>query len=210
MSKDEKEKLLIEYKDRNIRWTDKAVNQLSYFNNLLLTLSIGFISFSYKSLITNNYKLNLSDDVDWYQTIMSLSLLLMLFAVYKGLIISLSRLMDFRISRQIVQVRQRMLEHAGKKMDESSSLSMPWFDRSKLIWSIFRNDYPKITIEDCKNYDTMSKSEKEEINCNFKGMRRISHNLGINTWKGTYSMIIFFGISIILYVLAIFLKPIVN
>ena len=130
----------------------------------------------------------------------------MLLASFKGLIISLNRLMDFKITRQVVQVRQRILEHSDEKMDESTPLKMNRNERRKLLTKLFKLRYPIITIEECKAYKKMQKDEKDLIKDNFKELRKISHNLGINTWQGTYCMVKLFGISIILYGISVFLK----
>lgn len=202
MNEIEKKQLLDEYHQRNVRWTDKTLTQLSYFNNLMLTLSVGFISFSYKILITHKLVFSFKN-IDWSITLMAFSLIIMFLSAYKGLVISLNRLMDFKITRQVVQIRQRMLEHADKKMDESTPLIMPWCERQKLIRKLFKLNYPKISIEDCKNYKEMSKSKKDKIDTDFKELRKISHNLGINSLKGTYCMVKLFGCSILLYILSI-------
>jgi len=39
------------YHERYVRWQDKTREQFSFFNNLLLTLSVGFISFGYDNLM---------------------------------------------------------------------------------------------------------------------------------------------------------------
>ena len=71
----EKKLLLDEYHQRNVRWTDKTLTQLSYFNNLMLILSVGFISFSYEILVTyekrflfNLIKLRYNDFIRVYST----------------------------------------------------------------------------------------------------------------------------------------------
>ena len=48
MSEQEMLKLLQEYSERHVRWADKTLSQLSFYNNLLLTLGVGFLSFAYK------------------------------------------------------------------------------------------------------------------------------------------------------------------
>lgn len=162
MDTSEKERLVNEYHQRNVRWTDKTLVQLSYFNNLVLTLSIGFISFSYRSLLNKDLKISF-ENIDWSYTLMSFSLVFMFFASYKGLIVSLNRLMDFRITRQIVQIRQRMLEYSDAKMDESTPTQMKWNERLNLIFKLFKNNYPKITIEQCKSYRNIEQTKKESI-----------------------------------------------
>lgn len=202
MNEMEKKLLLDEYHQRNVRWTDKTLTQLSYFNNLMLILSVGFISFSYEILVTHKLEFSF-ENINWSITLMAFSLIIMFLSAYKGLVVSLNRLMDFKITRQVVQIRQGMLEHADKKMDESTPLVMSWCERQTFVRKLFKLNYPKISIEDCKNYKGMSKSEKDKIENDFKELRKISHNLGINTWKGTYCMVKLFGCSILLYVLSI-------
>jgi len=205
MTEVEKKQLLDEYHQRNVRWTDKALAQLSYFNNLMLTLSVGFISFSYKILEIQKLIFSIKN-IDLSSTFMILSLIAMFLSTVKGIVISLNRLMDFRITRQVVQIRQRMLEHADRKMDESTPKKMPWCERQMLIKKLYKQYYPEISIEDCKYYKEKNTSEKKRIDGDFEELRKISHNLGINTWKGTYCMVIFFGLSLFFYLLSILVR----
>lgn len=165
--------LLEDYKQRNIRWTEKSVSQLSYYNNLMLTLSVGFIAFSFNSLLTRTNSLSL-EKFDLSAVLMLLSLITMSGATYKGLIISLNRLMDFKITRLITSIRKRMLKHSSAKMNENTPPEMVWCERRKLIGKLFKEDYPKISIEECKRYKKMNNPEKDRINKNFEELRKIS------------------------------------
>ena len=43
------------YHERYIKWRDKTRDQLSFFNNLLLTVSVGFLSYSFTKISLSHY-----------------------------------------------------------------------------------------------------------------------------------------------------------
>lgn len=197
------EKLIEEYHQRNSKWEGKTQDQLSYFNNLILTLSVGFISFSYKDLIEINLDFTLYNNINWKYTFMTISLLGMTFSIYKALLTSLNRLMDFRITHMVVQIRKRMLEHSSIMMEENTPQTYQWIKRIMLAWKVLKNNYPEISIEKCKKFNDLKPEEQGNIKDNFIELRTISKNLGITTWKNTLWQIFFFGISIIIYTLGV-------
>ena len=58
MTKEEKANKIKDYQERNKRWQDKTNQQISFFNNLILTLSVGFLSFSYKEIKISDLTIN--------------------------------------------------------------------------------------------------------------------------------------------------------
>jgi len=198
----ERKALICEYQQRNVRWNDNRIRQLSYFNNLILTLNVGFISFSYKELITNDLELTCRD-LNWQFTFMALSVIVMFLDAVLGLVISLNRLLDFRLTHRILQIRQNMFEHSSFKMSEETPSNYTWAKRMKLIWNILKENYPKIPIETCKSFKNKPHEEKEIILQDFNELRDIVHNLGINTWKNTIWQVLLFGASLLFYFLAI-------
>ena len=181
--------------------TEKSVNQLSFFNNLILTLGVGFIAFGYKNIDLKSLTFTLSN-IDCAMTLSFLSILSMALSIILGLFVGLNRLWDFRITRQINQIRQNMYEHSQKKLDESTPQRYNRYDRVTLYCRLFREKYPRINIEQCKafkNYDTAKQKKIEE---NFRELRKITHNLGLNTWSKTKYQTFFFGVGIFLFVIS--------
>ncbi len=197
--------LLREYHERNVRWTEKAINQLSIFNNLILSLSIGFIAFGYKNIALKSLTFSLSN-IDWAITLVVLSILSVAFSIILGLFIGGNRLWDFRITRQINQIRQNMYEYSKKKLDESTHKKYNWYERVKLYFRLIRENYPRIDIEQCKKFKNSNTDEQNRIEENFQELRRITYNLGLNTWSKTKYQIFFFGMGIILFVISELIK----
>lgn len=191
--------LLKEYHERNIRWTDKSISQLSFFNNLLLSLAIVFLSFAYKDQSVQSTSFTLVD-IDCSLTMSNFSMILILLSIISGLIVGISRLWDSRITRQINQIRQNMYEHSEKKLDEKTPQRYSFLTRLNLYKDLFCEFYPKITIEQCKEFRNFTNEEKQKVEKDFKELRTISYNLGLNTWRDTKIQLILLGIGITLYV----------
>lgn len=199
------ETLLKEYHERNTRWTDKSIRQLSFFNNLILSLGVGFISFAYKNIAANSLAFTLSS-IDWPITLSVLSFVSIGLSIFFGLLVGLNRLWDFRITGQINQIRQRMYEHSEKKLDESTPKKYKMADRIKLNIRLFREQYPRITIEQCKEFNTLETTKKENIEKDFRDLRRITLNIGLSTWKKTKCQTVLFGLGISLFVISELIK----
>lgn len=188
-----KNELKNEYHERNIRWTQTALNQLSFFNNLLLTLSVGFLAFCFKPEFFKNLKPSLNE-IDWSKSFLFASIIFVVLSILIGLITSISRLKDFRITRAINQIRQRTYEHSDKLLDESTPDK---YRRIKRTFILFKKP-PEITIEECKKYTAHS-----DFDSRFRELRNIANNLGINSWNYTNYQAILFGVSIIFYLCSI-------
>lgn len=184
-----------EYYDRNKRWSELTLNQLSSYNNLIFSLSLGFFAFCFdqKNLKKSIFSLS---NIEYSKTFLFLSIVLILFSIILGLLISITRLNDFRITRQINQIRQRVYEHSNSKLDENSTLDYSFF---KSIILVLKKK-PIISMEECKNYKNI-----ENFDTKFNELRTISHNLGKSTWNLTIVQSIFFGLSTLLYFISIIL-----
>ncbi|MEI9933986.1 MAG: hypothetical protein WDM71_03875 [Ferruginibacter sp.] len=199
MEQREQQELIKEYQDREVRWTDKSLSQLSFFNNLLLTLSVGFLSFAYKEFSFSELRFNIKSP-NWSLTFIAFSILFALFSIIVGLLVAINRLYDFRLTRQINQIRHRMVEHSKEKMSESSPMKFDYLRRLILPFQVMIN-MPTITMKECKEFHSSSTDKKQEIKCRFKELRNIAHNLGLNSWRKTNFQILYFALSVLLYVL---------
>jgi hypothetical protein len=190
------------YHEREMRWNNKTLNELSFLNNLILTLSVGFLAFSYKTELLKNAHFAIKD-INWSITLIIFSLFAIVFSILIGLIVSINRLIDFRLTRFINLIRYRMIKHASKKLDESTPEK---FGRVKRFFLPlpFILKFPRITIEECKKFKDLSSNEKKMILDKFKLLRKITFNLGYSTWRKTLLQILLFAVSILLYLLAQF------
>jgi len=195
--------LLKEYHERYIRWSDKSLSQLSFFNNLLLSLSLGFLSFAFKNNVVQSAEFSITN-INWSLTLSNLSMLFTFLSICAGLIVVISRLWDFRITRHINQTRQRVYEHSGEKLDEKSSEKFSCFKRLVIYKTLFFEDYPRIKIEECKSFKTNTGAEKQKLKDSFRELRVISYNIGLNTWFITKFQTISMGAGVTLYVFSRF------
>lgn len=95
-----------EFQERYRFWTDKRISQLSYHNNLLLTLAIALISYLGKEpkSIYKKFIFNCSASIDW-----KLVCILFLFiSMLCGISLSLSRLYDLRLTSNKLLIKKRL------------------------------------------------------------------------------------------------------
>ncbi len=195
--------LLKEYHARNVRWSDKSLSQLSFFNNLLLSLSLGFLSVGFKNNVVQSVQFA-TTNIDWPLTLSNLSMLFTFLSICAGLIVGISRLWDFRITRHINQTRQRVYEHSDEKLDETSPEKFPCFKRFAIYKTLLFKDYPRITIDESISFKMNTDAEKQKLKDSFRELRVISFNIGLDTWCITKFQAISMGIGVTLYVFARF------
>lgn len=198
MSKLENAKLLQEYHERHARWADKNSSQLSFYNNLLLTLSVGFLTFAYQDSKLIDLWSSLKN-IDCSLTAYVFSVLAVMFSILTGLVASISRLYDFRITSHIILIRQRVLEHSRLRIDEKTPQKIHYLKRMLLPYKLFIFDFPTITLEQCKSWN----DNKVDLTGIFSNLRSMSFNLGLATWSRTKLQTLFLLVAIILYVTSI-------
>lgn len=190
------------YLEKYVRWSDKTRDQLSFFNNLLLTISIGFLSFVFTQ---EKYSGSLKFPIQVNSILMSTSVILILLSVIIGLLLVVNRLYDFRITSHINIVRywfEKYQENKTKiRLDEKTPDDYCSCKRLSLTFKVLFEKYPRIKIEDCKEYQSIfSEREKREFNDKFRALRNLAHNLGIGTWTKIKWQIGLFLIGIICFV----------
>lgn len=188
---------LKEYHARHIRWTDESLKQLSFYNNLLLTLSVGFLSFSFNQYTFKGIRFSCTN-VDCSLTLLVGSVIFVTISIILGLFVAINRLQDFRVSRHISLVRYRVYKYSGIKFkDETPELNL-W---KRPCW-IFQK-YPIIRVEDCQNYKEANLEERKKIKNDFKKLRAISDNLGYMTWCLLKWQTVCFAFGIAGYIMSI-------
>ncbi len=191
------------YDERYLRWATKSRNQLSFLNNLLLTLSVAFLTLIFRDKYFYTYFTLKNPDRDL--TLSVLSLIAILISIGFGFITALDRLWDFRITSKITLIRKRMYKHSNTKLDESSSEKYGFVQVLSMYWKLLVESYPNILIEQCKTFDNISDYKKGKIKDNFKELRTVSYNLGLKTWGHLKIQMVTFMISVILFGLSIIL-----
>lgn len=195
---------LQEYSERNSRWIDIAMSQLTFLNNLLITLAIGFLAFAFDKLKNTDIRF-LPTNIDWQITLYMISFLLLSLSIFIGILAAQNRLLNFRITRNINQTRYRVLQYSGVILDTSTVKEYSWYKADllqfKYLFSACRPD--KICIEECK--DIVDKQNKENLESKFKILREWGHNLGVSTLRKVNLEIFCFATGFISYVLAVIL-----
>lgn len=187
-----------EYQNRHIRWSDESLKQLSFYNNLLLTLSVGFLAFLFHKDSFIGVYFNYSN-INWSLTILVGSAITITFSILLGLFVAINRLQDFRVSRKISFVRYGIYKHSKGLLDETTPDRFNFWKRLTLAF----HNYPSLTIEECKAYKTAEFKEREKIRFKFRELRNIAHNLGRTSWNFTVAQTISLAIGIALYIFGI-------
>lgn len=189
-----------EYHQRRVRWINRSLDQFSIFNNLLISLGIGFLAFAYDSVNSKPSIITHSlSEIDWHITLLNFSTVFIYLSICKGLIIALSRLWDFRITRQIIRVRQNAYEHHGKLLPQGSTQSYTCIESMAMYIKLISRKYPNITYEQCKDSD-------KNILDEFNELRDISRNLGNISWNLLSIEVLFLLLGITLHVIGQLIK----
>jgi hypothetical protein len=184
-----------DYKSRHKEWRDLSVNQLSNVNNAFTSLGIGFLAFIFKPDLISNLTLSLSE-AESKPTFLCCSLVLLISSIALGLIVLLTRLYDFRISRHIALTRQRTMEFYKTKkglLPNSKHEKINIFHR---LCAFFKLVFCRI---DFVTRNDIEKKEKSFVKDKFISLQRFADILGSATWKWLKMQILFFLLSIISY-----------
>jgi hypothetical protein len=190
-------------------WQDTAIKQLSAANNWLLITSTGFLSFCIQKFEVVDLRFAWGSDIDWHLTCYVLSLVISLIAILAGSLALLTRLWDFRITRNIALTKYRFYVKVSNDQEKAKHKKFP----------IFESD------EQCSNYllsreDAYILVHENELNetskCNTEPsgryistltklaiLRKTSDNLGKITWRLLIAQIGYLILSVILYIIRI-------
>jgi hypothetical protein len=92
------------------RWSQLSIDQLSFFNNLLIVLGTGFLGFAFKDSNISRYIFSIKD----YQIIPTATFFCLLFitiSVLAGLLCGFNRLLVFNHSNRVGKIRMEFLEY---------------------------------------------------------------------------------------------------
>lgn len=174
MTPEKKQIKLIEYSERNIRWSDNALRQLGYSINLFTTMGVSFLA--YLTVNKDNFpKFSLKGEFDLGLTLYLISLLFLFSSTLLGFISILSRLSDFRITRHITLIRKINLQKNKNPSDLSDNKILDL--KNVNYYSIFNKNVicsPNFIIENDLKSDSL-KSKFDEL-------RKVAAVLGNLTW----------------------------
>jgi hypothetical protein len=175
-------------------WRDIAVTQLSNANNTILGFSTGFIVFCLDKCDTIRFNLNFASEFEKSKLFFGLCLLSLLFSVFFGISVLVSRLYDFRITRHVTLTRLRSDESLEYSEFEKTNL----FDRIGALFQVFCKDFEFIPKDVAKNLK--AKDEK------FESLRKLSFVLGAATWLWIKFQVFYFLLGCLFFVTYLFTK----
>lgn len=191
-----------EYKERHIRWQNFTLMQLGYSNNIALTLGIGFLALAFDSESISELSFGPDSGFSPILLIEISTVLSLLISIGFGLLTSMSRLYDFRITRHIALTRQRYYEKS-----ENKPLDLPANDFPKIKFRLSLKTLCRIL---CYPIDLIDKKEIKELTRNkqslykFNRLRLIASILGNLSWTLLRFQFLFLMFSMLLYSVSLF------
>lgn len=194
------------YIERHRFWSNVAIDQLSFTNNFLLTLSTGMLAFSLSEFNKNNPHLKFTiANCDYSLTFSVFSLICTLIAVLYGIIVMLSRMYDARLTREVTLIRLRYYDK------EKSTLPNDDFDPPDIYERICTSIQLLLRIDPLRNKFIKSGQfknnlHKEVIKTQLNDIKKASFFLGLITWRYTKYQVRVFILGIISYTIAIIIR----
>jgi len=190
---------LNDYKSRQKEWRDITVNQLSITNNLLTTLVLGYTGLIFDKTVIQNATFFFNSKIDWNLTFYFISLNLIIISLLFGIAVMLTRLYDFRISRQLAFVRLRIYKSHKKTLKGyDADFSEPHFmEMLKSLYRIIFINLNFTTLKEIKNF----KRNSEKVIDKFESLQKLSRNLGSASWRWTKLQLAFTAFSILTYII---------
>jgi hypothetical protein len=181
-------------------WQNMSLCQLSTANNWLLGAATGFLSFCIYREDLTGLRFDLCH-ANLSLTFYVLSLWLSLFSILAGVIVLISRLWDFRITRKVANVRKKFYDYADKfpECDNKEPncceqflsflsalcfLSLPSFNKNEIKALAYKDN------------DLYGKAITK-----LSSLRQKAHNLGIITWEQINWQIIWFLLSVVCFII---------
>ena len=200
MSEKSKKVKIQEYQERYRFWTDKRISQLSFHNNLLLTLGFAVIGYFWleRDKVYTKLVVNFDASIDWIVLLFLLGLIVTAVSIISGFILSLSRLYDLRLTSNIVLTRKRITKKEIEVNDESLSKSSFIVAMKTLFCVNWKYHDYEITRSDI--------TENEELQIKFTELRQKSHDLNELTWGLLKCQTACMLIGIIFFILVLTMK----
>lgn len=199
---------LKEYKERHTRWQNIAIDQLGTTSNIIFSLSVGFLAFAFDKEFLSTFSLSYGCVFSCKMFFYILSIIFLILSISCAVVLSISKLYDFKITRHINWVRYAYHKDVVKVQPDTidiKELPADGFEFPKFKERICT--FFTILLTDIK---LLSKKEILEIKkdsiiiSRFKDLRKLSHNLGVISWRNMKMQLLFLLISLILYSINLF------
>lgn len=183
------------YKKRVSEWRDFSISQLSFTNEILVGISIAFTAFIVSKFDKIKIHLDPKCTFDWGTLTISIALLFSFISLLFGISVILTRLYDFRISRQLAQTRKRYYEYHLKTLPDSDFEEFNFCHQFKAFIRIIGNKIYVFKKEELKDVEN-----EADIKKNFNDMRKLSKILGDTSWTWTKYQIILLLFSLMFFI----------
>lgn len=155
------------YIERHRNWQYLALTQFSFANNLFLTIAIGFLVY-------------LFGKEEKPSTITFITMIFLLASIFEGIFVVISRLYDFRISRNVAYARKCYYDKTKNQKKTLPDLHFPEPNYCTRITALCQVLFCKIDF-----FDTDEATAIKEMQdfSRFNSLRRLSNALGRLSWR---------------------------
>lgn len=197
---DKKERLK-EYQEGYRFWSDKRISQLSFQNNIFLTIGLTMMGYFWKerSSVYTDIIIDLSLKIEWKIVLFLIGIAILFYSIIAGLLLAISRLYDLRLTSNILLTRKRAIDENVSINDEKFPKASN-FKSIHSFWLLFTK-YNEIEIarDDVKSDNTQLQSK-------FTKARKLSTDIGICTWTLVKHQTISLFISLCFLVAVLIMK----
>ncbi len=189
-------------KEAHHYWQDQAISQLSTANNWLLATATGFLSFCISSYDIPDIRLTLCE-MDCKLTLQVVSLWLSLFSILAGAIVLISRLFDFKLTRNVTAIKGKYKENDNDDFPKLTNETHNWRLKLCTFMRIILST-PKMDTE--KSAEILLNKSDADYNKTFvelQNLRQDAHDLGGITWCVIKWQVGFLLAAVLCYVICI-------
>ena len=190
-----------DYKERHLRWQNYTITQLGYVNNIIFTISIGFLAFAFDKEFLSTFSFMKDSVFSWKMLFYLMTIFCLTASIWYSIVTSISRLYDFRITRQITLTRMRYYSEF-----KDGDYILPDYDFRKPKCKEKFGTFCKIIFKELvflTKQETKLLKQQSNLMKKFNYLRKLSHNLGIISWRGMKMQLLFLFSSLIFYIISL-------
>lgn len=158
-----------------------AINQLSFANNLLLTLAVGFLTLGIDRKDFETLSFSAHSSFSWSKLSLILMLVFFIISIIGGVFVMFSRLYDFRITRYILSIRIRIQHKYKVDLGYPTLRITTKKDRWESFWVLWRGKEDKFFPANINLYE----DDRIKFMKNFMSLRKLAADLGSASMKWT-------------------------
>lgn len=190
------------YQDRYQTWSERAIDQFSFSNNLLLTISIAVLGYFFTEEKNAIKRISIwrpgLNSFDLEATLFVIATVFVVLSIMFGLIVTLARLYDFRLTRHIALIRKHVyIKHVKVFPDKKPDKKTLKKSLCDLVVFLFVFHGKKISWLDYQTYN-------EALQSKFETLRSIANGFGNLSWCAFNMQYLSFLIGFLIYIFYVF------